>query len=303
MRYLRKWNVGDRPRLVRLLLSAAILLLVPMTGSLGRTEAAEAIAGQLFVRDAITVPGRAVRIEARLVRPGLLGARGLGGEPLEFWIAEKKAGVAMTGGDGRAFFEYTPRMRGTQTVAVRLASTKRVHSPDAAGIVASWERRRAILLVDVAGLVEAAAATSFPLPSLPLEVGPRERPAPLPEAVEELKRLTDYYFNVVYVVRSVEEEETVRGGVRAWLGRHRLPAGLLMAAKSDPAALGRLVDALRAEGWTIKAGVGRTKDFAEVLVERRVAAVILPATVKDEDLPKKARAVKDWKEVRRTLQG
>jgi hypothetical protein len=270
----------------------------------GQAGAAETVAGQLSVRDALTAPGRAVRIEARLVHKGLLGRVGLGGEQVEFLIGDKKAGTAMTGGDGRAILEYTPRMRGTQTVTVRLVTKKRVDSPDATAILASWERRRPILLVDVASLSKESHAPASPVPSLPLALGRRERPEVMPDAAAELKRLTDYFFNVIYLVWSDDDEESVRHETREWLKRQGLPIALLMVVKPGQAALGKWIDSLRMDGWTnLKAGIGRTRDFAEVLVERRMQAVILPASAKDEDLPKKAQAVKDWKEVRRKLQG
>lgn len=306
MRCSRKSNVDDSARLSRILCllgTAGLLFLSGFVALSGQAGAAETVAGQLSVRDALTVPGRAVRIEARLVRRNLFGQVGLGGEQLEFLIGDKKAGTAMTGGDGRAFLEYTPLMRGTQGVTVRPASKKRVDSPDATAVLASWERRRPILLVDVAALIEEPHEPALPVPSLPLELGRRERPEPMPDAVAELKRLTDYFFNVIYLVQSANEEDTAREETRGWLKQHQLPAGLLMVVKPDKASAGKLIDSLREEGWTnLKAGVGRTRDFAEALVDRRLQAVILPASAKDENLPKKAQAVKGWKEIRRKLQ-
>jgi hypothetical protein len=307
MRRSRKSSVDDAARLSRitpLLWAIGILSLLDLVSPSGWAGAAERIAGQLSVRDALTVPGRAVRLEARLVRKGLFGEAGLGGEQLEFLIGDKRAGTAMTGGDGRAFLEYTPRMRGTQVLTVRLVSKKRIESPDATATLACWERRRPILLVDLAALIEEPGPPAIPTPSLPLKLGHQERPAPMHDAAVELKRLTDYFFNVIYLVQSGDEEDSVRDEAREWLKRHGLPIGLLMVVKPGRAFLGEFIDSLRREGWgNLKAGIGRTRDFAEVLVDRRLQAVILPASTKDEDLPRKARAVKDWKEVRRLLQG
>jgi hypothetical protein len=282
---------------------ASLLLLSDSTVFVGPVEAAEKISGQISVQDALTVPGRAVRIEARLIRKGFLGRTGLGGEQLEFRIDNKKAGTAMTGGDGRAILEYTPRMRGTQVVTVGLPTKTRVESQEASATIASWERRRPILLVDMAALIEDAKTPKGPIPSLPLDLGRRDPQTPIPDAAEELKRLTEYFFNVVYLERSGEEEGQVRDEAREWLKRHRLPIGLLRTVKPGQAALEDLIDSFRAEGWTnLKAGIGRTRDFAEALVDRRMEVIILPATSKDENLPKKAQAAKDWKDVRRKLQ-
>lgn len=290
-------------RVIRLAGLAGLLLLSDSVVSFRPVEAAEKVSAQISVRDALTVPGRAVRIEARLLREGLVGLAGLGGEQLEFLIDNKKAGTALTGGDGRAFLEFTPRMRGTQVITVGLASKTRVESSEATATLACWERRRPILLVDMAALFEESKTPSGPLPSLPLTLGRQDRPAPTPGAAEELKRLTAYYFNVVYLAQPGNEESQGRDEARDWLTRHRLPVGLLMTVKPGRAHLEELIDSFRAEGWTnLKAGVGRTRDFAEALVDRRIEVIILPASGKDEDLPKKAQAAKDWKEVRRKLQ-
>jgi hypothetical protein len=247
------------------------------------------------------MPGRQVTLEARLLRVGLLAQTGLGGEQVEFLVNGKPVGTAMTGGDGRAFLRHTPRMRGNQVVTVRLASSKRVESEPATATLACWERRRPILLVDLAALVEEPEAPSLPLPSFPRAVGPANRPAPAAEAAEELKKLTDYFFNVMYLARS--DRQGSREESQAWLKQHKLPLGYLVALKGGEEALTELIDRMRAEGWdNLKAGVGRTRDFAEALVSRRLEVVIMPASSRDEDVPKKARVVKDWKEVRRKLQ-
>jgi hypothetical protein len=264
---------------------------------------AEQVAGRLSVKDALTVPGRPVRIEAWLVRSGLLGRAGLGGEQLEFLIAGRAVGTAMTGGDGRAFFEHTPRMRGNHPITVKLVSTKRVESVEAQASLACWERRRPILLVDTAALSEGSRAPLIPLPSLPIEIGRQEQQAPVSDAPGELKRLTDYYFNVIYLARSDRNEMDVREETREWLRNHRFPDGLLVTMRPGRTPLVELIDRMKAEGWdNLKTGVGRTREFAETLVDLRIGVVILPATTKDEEVPPKAQVAKDWKEVRKKLQ-
>ena len=264
---------------------------------------AEQVAGRLSVKDALTVPGRPVRIEARLVRSGLLGQTGLGGEQIEFLIAAKTAGTAMTGGDGRAFFEHTPRMRGNHAITVKLVTSKRVESAEAQGTLACWERRRPILLVDTNALAEGSRAPLIPLPSLPIEIGRQEHRAPASDAAGELKRLTDYYFNVIYLARSDRDEMDVREETREWLKNHRFPTGPLVTMRPGRTPLVELVDRMKAEGWdNLKTGVGRTREFAETLVDLRLGVVILPATSKDEEVPPKAQVAKDWKEVRKKLQ-
>jgi hypothetical protein len=265
-------------------------------------NAADTIAGRLIVRDALTTPGRPVMIEAQLIRSGFLGQGGVGGEQLDFWVGEKKAGTAMTGGDGRAFFEYISRMRGTQVITVKLANSRRVESPEATATLACWERRRPILLVDLAALTEEPPSSLLPLPSLPLPIGREDQPAPIPDAADELKRLTAYYFNVIYLARSGPADLGGRGDPRAWLRANRFPVGLLMTVTQGRAALSETIETMEAQGWdNLKAGIGRTREFAEILVDHRMEVVIIPHAERDDNLPKKAIVAKDWKEIRRKL--
>ncbi len=304
------WRDAERVagRSIRLLLWAAGLLLamsaVPEWGEAGQ---AEKVSGRLSVRDALTVPGRPAKIEARLVRSGLLEGAGLGGEQIEFLVGGRAAGTAMTGGDGRAFLEHTPRMRGNHAITVRLVPNKRVESGEAAAVLACWERRRPILLVDLEALVEETEAPLVPLPSLPslpVDIGRYHPQTPAPDAADELKRLTDYYFNVIYLLRSDREEASVREEAREWFRKHGFPTGLLVTMRPGQAPLVGLVERMKAEGWdNLKAGIGRTREFAETLVDLRMTVVIIPSSSKDVEMPPKAQVVKDWKEVRKRLQG
>lgn len=258
--------------------------------------AADKVTGHLWLQDALTVAGKPVRIEARLVRTGLMGRSGLGGEQLELLLGEQTIGRAMTGGDGRAFFAYTCRKRGTETMTVRLAQRVRVESAEAVGTLACWERRRPILLVDVAVLVKEPSRSPGPLP-LPLS---RDTPEPEPDAAEELKRLTEYFFNVAYLAWPGTEPGETPTGWQAWLRAQRFPLGPVLPVEPGPQGLDLLLDRFKADGWeNVKSGIGRTKAFAEALVNRRMEVVIVPA--RDETLPRRARVAKDWKEVRKRL--
>ncbi|MBI5411354.1 MAG: hypothetical protein HZA21_05120 [Nitrospirae bacterium] len=290
-------------RVQPLLWVAGVLLAVTVAPAWGGAGQAEKVSGRLSVRDALTVPGRSARVEARLVRSGLLGETGLGGEQLVFLVGGRTAGTAMTGGDGRAFLEHRVRMRGNHVMTVRLVPNKRVESAEASATLACWERRRPILFVDVESLVGEAKTPRIPLPSLPIEIGRQERQAPASDAADELKRLTDYYFNVIYLIRSDREETGAREEAREWLRKHRFPVGLLVTMRPGPAPLADLVERMRADGWdNLKAGVGRTREFAEALVDLRIAVVVIPSSTKDAEMPSKAQVAKDWKEVRKKLQ-
>lgn len=268
--------------------------------------AADKLDGQLSVRDVLVLPGQPARIEAILTRSGLLGTQhGLGGEQLELLIDGKPVAKAMTGGDGRAFLDYTPKVRGNHEVTVRLAANPRATSPDARAVLGAWERRRPILLVEVAALIQREKQSPLPIPSLPVPLDGQEDLPPEADAADELNRLSKFFYNVIYLSWSPKKGTESTGSrqkdVREWLARHKFPRGLSVTTRSGEEALGAMIDQLRADGWTnVKAGIGRRKEFAEVMVDRRLEVVIVPEPDKGE-LPKKARSVKEWKDVRKKL--
>ncbi|HKN87768.1 MAG TPA: hypothetical protein VJV04_12980 [Nitrospiraceae bacterium] len=261
------------------------------------SSAAQKVTAKVVVSDALTRPDRPVKLEARLVQAGLFAHAGLGGEQLEFLVGGKKVGTALSGGDGRGFFEYTPRMRGNLSLTVRLVESPRVHSAEGTGTLFSWERRRPILLVESLSLMEGTKVPIVPLPPLaagkilPLSLTPE------PDAADELKRLTDFYFNVVYITKHSGTGEAE--DLRQWLHKHRFPPGPIVAIQSGEGALNTMIEGLRADGWdNVKAGIGRTREFADVLVRQRLDVVIVPDADPGQ-LPRRAQLVKNWKEVRK----
>ncbi|OGW67566.1 MAG: hypothetical protein A3H49_07730 [Nitrospirae bacterium RIFCSPLOWO2_02_FULL_62_14] len=231
--------------------------------------------------------------------------QGLGGEQLELIIEGKSVAKAMTGGDGRAFLGYTPKVRGNHEVTVKLAPNPRATSPDARAVLGAWERRRPILLVELAAVLQPEKPSLLPVPSLPVPAGGQGDPLPAPDAADELKRLTQFFYNVIYLSWAPGDAGdpfgSGRGDAREWLAQHKFPLGLVMAVRPGEQALGGKIDQLRADGWTnVKAGIGRSRVFADVLVAHRMDVVIVPEPDKGE-LPKKAKAVKEWKDVRKKL--
>ena len=240
-----------------------------------------------------------------LTRNGLAGRQGLGGEQLELVIEGKSAGKAMTGGDGRAFLDYTPKVRGNHEIIVKLAPNPRVASPDAKAVLGAWERRRPILLVEVVAVLQSGKPSTLPVPSLPIPLGGQEDPVPASEAADELTRLAQFFYNVIYVSwvskGAADPFSDRQKDVREWLARQKFPRGLAMAVAPGEEALGAKIDQLRADGWTnVKAGIGRNRAFAEVLVAHRMDVVIVPEPDKGE-VPKKAKTVKEWKDIRKRL--
>jgi len=263
----------------------------------GVLSADEKVTAKVFVPDALTRPDRPVKLEARLVQSGLFAHAGPGGEQLEFLVGGKKVGTALTGGDGRGFFEYTPRMRGNLSLTVRLVESPRVAAGEGTGTLFSWERRRPILLVESISVMQSTKVPIVPLPPLaagkilPLSLTPE------PDAADELKRLTEFYFNIIYITKQPGTGEAE--DLRQWLHQHRFPPGPIVAIQNGEGALSAMIQGLRADGWdNVKAGIGRTREFADVLVTQRLDVVIVPDAVPGP-LPKRAQMVKSWKEVRK----
>lgn len=275
----------------------ALFLLIVVSPSL--LFAAEKSSAAILVRDALTAPGQATTVEAKLISKRLMLIAALGGEPLELVVDGKVVATALTGGDGRAFFTYTPKAQGLAPVQVRVGNSPRVDQAEGQANLAVWERRQPILLIELSSLIEEPMPSRIPPIGIILE---SER-KPIAEAVNELGKLTQFYYKVVYVVNvPVGIDGFQRSAeVRDWLKKHKFPTGYVLALPADTMALGTKIDELHASGWkTIKTGVGRSKAFAEAFLQRRLDAIMVPEPAKGE-APRKAKVAKDWKDVRRKL--
>jgi hypothetical protein len=264
-------------------------------------SAAEKIPGTLTVRDSLTAPNQPATIEATLTGKSLLMETGLGGEPIELLVAGNVVATAMTGGDGRAFLSYTPKAKGSVPFTVRVGTTPRVALAEAGANLAVWERRSPIMAVEMASLMEDLVERGPTLTWPGKEAGDRR---PMPDAANELGKLTQFYYNVLYVVtqdKAMDTHDQVNAQVRQWLKDQKFPVGHILVLPSDPEAFGAKLDELHAAGWkTLKIGVGRTKAFAEAFLQRRLDAVMVPEPVKG-DAPRKAKVAKEWKDVRKKM--
>jgi hypothetical protein len=264
--------------------------------------AAEKTPGSLRVHDSLTSPNQPATIEATLTWKGLLTEAGLGGEPIELLVAGNVVSTAMTGGDGRAFLSYTPKAKGTVPFTVRVGTTPRVGVTEAGANLTVWERRSPILAVEMGALMEDVVGQG------PIVIWPgkeAEGRHPMPDAAEELGKLAQFYYNMLYVVTwdkaGGTNNDQVNAQARQWLKDQKFPAGHILVLPSNPEAFGVKLDELHAAGWkTVKIGVARTKVFAEAFLQRRLDAVMVPEPAKG-DAPRKAKVAKEWKEVRRKL--
>ncbi|MGQ0695175.1 MAG: hypothetical protein ACT4OL_06310 [Nitrospiraceae bacterium] len=277
------------------LLTCSIVCLSLCPASAGERETST-----LSVKDSLTSPKQSATIEARLVAKSLLTSSGLGGEPLDLVVGNKVVTTAMTGGDGKAFLAYTPKAQGVVPVHVRVGSSPRVSAVEAQANLVVWERRTPIVVIELAALIDEPSSPR-PLPAIGLTLESERKP--MPDAAEELGKLTQFYYRVIYVVALPAGADGFHAGtqVRGWLKTHRFPTGYVLVLPPGENALGAKIDELHAAGWkTIKTGVGRTKAFAEAFLQRRLAAVIVPEPTNYE-APRKAKIAKEWKEVRKKL--
>jgi hypothetical protein len=79
-----------------------------------------------------------------------------GGQVVEFSVDGKNMGRALSGGDGYAYKEFTPKRRGLHVV------TARSSSDEAEGLLLSLERGTGILFIDVAGALFESLITRAP---------------------------------------------------------------------------------------------------------------------------------------------
>jgi len=273
---------------------------------LSEVHAAEKTRAIIMVSDVITMPRKPVALQARLVEDGLISQTGLGGELLQFSVGGLDAGTAMTGGDGRAFCcgaknEFSTPMRGNQIIRVTLVNSKRVEDAEGVGTLANWERRRPLLFVEVAAVIQKGKLPSGMLPELSMKLGLGSLLPPAKDAATNLDRLTKFYFNVVYVSRGGALEVKQ---LRRWLKEHEFPFGFPVAIKPEKKALEATLEDFKKKGWdNHKGGIGRTLEFAQTFAERRIKVVILSESGKDGAYPRKTKWGKDWLEVRRQIQG
>ena len=263
--------------------------------------AAEKISVILTVRDSLTTPNQPATIEATLTGKSSLTETVLGGEPIELLIAGNVVATAMTGGDGRAILSYTSKTKGVIPFTVRVGSTSSIAGAEVGANLAVWERRSPMMAVEMTALIEDAVGQG---PAVIFPEKDVEGTRPLPDAAAELGKLTQFYYNVLYVVtndKAVGTNDQASSLARQWLKDKKFPAGHIIVLPPNPEALGAKLDEWHAAGWTtLKIGVGRTKAFAEAFLQRRLDAVMVPEPAKGE-APRKAKVAKTWKDVRKVL--
>lgn len=268
--------------------------------SIDAVSSAERISATVLVKDSLTAPNNPAVVEVKLISKSLLGETVLGGEPLELLINGQVVATGMTGGDGKGRLFYTPKAQGLFPIHVRVGNSPRIGSSVGEASLVAWERRNPILVIDVNALKEESSSRA-PLadPIHHEEAGG----SPMPDAVDELMKLTQFYYRPLYVVPIPAGADgfVVSGEARDWLKRHKFPFGYVLGISPGDDSLGEKIDELNEAGWkTIRTGIVRSRVFAETLLRRRLDAVMVPEPAKGE-VPRKAKVAKDWKEVRKKL--
>jgi hypothetical protein len=266
----------------------------------GVVQGADKIAATILVKDALTAPRQEATIEAEVLSKGLLRQAPLGGEPVELVVKGSTAATGMTGADGRARLSVVPSGKSIVPVKVKIGASSRVSPAEGQANLVVWERRTPILVVELFALTEEGSANG---PFSGIGAGLPQDVKPLPDAADELAKLSRFYYGIMYVVSAPSGADgfAISTETRNWLAAHTFPAGLVVALSSGEDALGAKIDALHDAGWkSLRTGIGRSKPFVETFLRRRLEAIVVPQPSKG-DAPRKAKVAKDWKEVRKKL--
>jgi len=254
-------------------------------------------AAKLSVTDGLTSPGKRIPLQARLTNPEAEGEIGIPDQALEFFVHGRRVGQANTDAQGWARLDFVPSMRGNLSIIVKVMTQSKADAIEGKGVLLSWERRRPILLIDLAVVAE-ELVTEAPPPELYQDPGMILGEAH-PAAAAELGKLAEFYYNLVYL------DLTGRGhleGIQTWLRDHQFPPGMIRILPQAATALTDLLHDLKTEGWEkVSGGIGRTASFAEILVQNRLQTVILPPPDIQERFPRRAIVLNDWSRVRRHL--
>lgn len=242
--------------------------------------------------------GQPVQVECRVVEVQASGLRGVAGARLRLIVDGADVAAAATNTDGRVTFTLEPRRLGLLSMKAVLDTPARVVEAEGLGTLAVWERRKPLLFVEHAVLVDLSEEG----PSRPVAVPVPGSGEASPGAVEDLSRLGRFFYNIVYLVPTSEGEERQIEAFRHWLGAHHFPPGVVISVPMTVVGIEMLLTRLKSEGWdNLRAAVGRSAVFAHAMVAQRLRTVVHTPTA-PSDLPRKARVVSNWTSVRKHLQ-
>ena len=124
------------------------------------------------------------------------------------------------------------------------------------------------------------------MPSLPINLTGNLGEAQI-EAIGELEKLGKFYYNLIYLHRS---EGGDADALQQWIQTNQFPPGFPKIIPAGRQALSDCVTQLKESGWeNVTGGIGRTREFAEVLVKNRIKAVVLHDPEDKEGFPPQSR--------------
>jgi len=260
--------------------------------------AADSRKANVILYDQIVRPGEKTYIVAKL-RKGIFSARPeISGERIEFLrrLGRTKIplGIALTGEDGTAVKEISPLGIGIHSFIARPSETKRYTAEESEGIIACWDPKRPIIVVDMDGAV--FETPKIELPFLKIDKDSK----PIPDAPQVLRRLSKRY-NIIFLTA---RGELLLNKTRLWLKEHKFPIAPVFTFRpgEDPTMIGEYKDEKikewKKEGWDLRIGIGNKAHDAEAYLENRMKAIIIED---EEELPEKAITVKGWKEIERVI--
>lgn len=259
---------------------------------------AEGKEANLIFYDQIVKPVEKVYIMARL-RKGLISVKPeISGERVEFFKRlnnnKESFGIALTGGDGTAVKEIPPLRPGFHSFRVRLADTKRYNAEESDGIIACWNPKRPVIIVDIDGTVSDTDNSDLLFKKKDTDS------KPFPDAPEVLRRLSKNY-NIIFLTH---RNELLLNKTRLWLKEHKFPTSPVFTFRlgEDPAMPGEYKDEKikewKKEGWNLKIGIGDKAHDAEAYSENRIKAIIIGD---EDDLPDGTIRAKNWKEIEKII--
>jgi hypothetical protein len=245
----------------------------------------------LIAYDQFAKPGEKIYLMAML-RKGFLSIKPeISGERIEFFRNKKSLGIALTGTDGTAVKEIPPLSVGLYSFSAKLPEKARYTAEEADGILACWDPRTPIIIVDMDTLSE-IERIDFPFRKI------KRDSKPLKDAPQVLKRLSKDY-NIIYLTN---RDELLLNKTRLWLKDNRFPIAPVFSIKADEDSLAKeyaeRIKDWKKDGWDIKIGIGNIPQHAEAYLDNGMKAIILED---EEELPEKAIMVKGWKEIEKTI--
>ncbi len=277
-----------------------ILILIPLLSW------AEAKKVNLIFYDQIVKPEEKVYLMAKL-RKGLISVKPeISGERLEFFYktqdtrhktqdeSPESIGVTLTGIDGTAVKEIPPLKTGFHSFSARLADKNRYDADESYGLIACWDPKRPIIVVDIDGTVSKTDKSEL------LFHKKDTNSKPFPDAPDVLRRLSKKY-NIIFLTH---RNELLLNKTRQWLKEHKFPPApvFTLILGEDPIMAGEYKDEKlrewKKEGWDLRIGIGDKGHDAEAYLQNKMKAIMIGD---EDDLPDGTIRVKGWKEIEKII--